>query len=55
MFLQASVILLTGGSTSVHAGIPPPMERRQPPEGDPLVREPPIGDPPVETPSRRAP
>ena len=31
MFLQASVILSTGGSASVHAGIPPPQEQTPPP------------------------
>ena len=36
MFLQASVILLTGGwSASVHVGIPRPQEWRTPQNGDP--------------------
>ena len=34
MFLQASVILSTGGvSASVHVGIPPPWSRHPPPLG----------------------
>ena len=61
MFLQPSVILLTGGSASVHAGIPPPWDqaptppeetpleetpRRRPPRRRPSQRRPPRGDPP---------
>ena len=45
MFLQASVILLTGGPASVHAGIPPPDQAppwtRHPLGGDPPGRDPP--------------
>ena len=42
MFLQASVILLTGGvSASLHAGIPPPWSRHPP-------RHPPKSRPPQE-------
>ena len=63
MFLLVSVILSTGGSASVHAGIPPPTKEtplpRRPPAKDtppaketPLPRRPPCqGDPPAkETP-----
>ena len=51
MFLQLCVILFTGGSASVHAGIPPKMEaptlpRRPPQEGGPLPRRPPKREPP---------
>ena len=35
MFLKASVILSTGGSASVHAGIPLPPGTRHPPGADP--------------------
>ena len=57
MFLQASVILLTGGwSASVHVGIPSPQEWRTPQNGDPLNngespqkwRPPNNGEPPQE-------
>ena len=42
MFLQASLILLkTGGSASVHAGIPHPPGRRHPPPHPPLKETPP--------------
>ena len=33
MFLLVSVILFTGGSASVHAGIPPPLEAGTPSQG----------------------
>ena len=39
IFSQASVILLTGGSASVHAGIPPPG---RPPPGRPPSRKTPL-------------
>ena len=42
MFLQASVILLTGGSASVHTGIPPPWE--QTPSPPPRGADPPGAD-----------
>ena len=45
MFLQASVILSTGGSVSVHAGIPPPKSR-PPKSRPPLEQTPPGADPP---------
>ena len=35
IFSQASVILFTGGSASVHAGIPPPPGTRHPPDQAP--------------------
>ena len=46
MFLQVSVILLTGGSASVHPGIHPPakdtpLPRRPVCQGDPPPRRPP--------------
>ena len=47
MILQASVILLTGVSTSMHAGIPHPLGRRHPPvRRPPRRRHPREGDPP---------
>ena len=49
MFLLVSVILLTGGSASVHAGIPPPSRTprsRHPPEQTPKVADPPRSRPP---------
>ena len=52
MFLQASVILLTGGvSASVHAGIHPPWEQTLPPKADtPWSRQPPKADTPPSRP-----
>ena len=43
MFLQASVILSTGGwvSASVHVGIPDTLQSRHPPKQTPLSRHPP--------------
>ena len=35
MFLHVCVILLTGGSASVHVGIPPPREQTPPRAGTP--------------------
>ena len=48
MFLQASVIMLTGGvSASVHAGIHPPGSRHHPPrQTPPQTRHPPGSRPP---------
>ena len=48
MFLHVCVILFTGGSASVHAGIPPPRQGRPPP---PLARQTPPGK---ETPPGKA-
>ena len=55
MFLQASVILSTGGwvSASVHVGIPDTLQSRHPPKQTPLSRHPPGADTPWEqTPPR---
>ena len=49
MFLQASAILLTGGSASVHAGSRPPGSRHPPPQEQtptPLGTDPPEADTP---------
>ena len=61
MFLHLSVILSTGGSASVHAGIsppPPPSGTRHPPGADtpPQSRHPPEQTPPrADTPQSRHP
>ena len=61
MFLLVSVILLTGGSASVHAGIPPPRSRHppgaDPPGADtPLRADIPGADPPgADTPKEQTP
>ena len=50
MFLQASVILLTGGggvSASVHAGIHPPWEQTPPPKADTPLEQTPQGRHPL--------
>ena len=45
IFSQASVILFTGGSASVHAGIPhPPAQRPTPGKADPLPAQSMLGD-----------
>ena len=43
IYLHLSVILFTGGSASVHAGIPPPWDQAQPPwdQAPPRTRHPP--------------
>ena len=47
MFLHLSVILFTGGSASVHAGIPPPQSRHPPGSRHPQGTDTPQGaDPP---------
>ena len=53
MFSQACVILFTGGSASVHAGIPPPpgADSTPPPEQTPREQTPPW----EQTPPRTAP
>ena len=63
MFLQASVILSTGGSTSVHAGMPsldqaPPPQEQTPPRPRPRPRpreQTPRADPPEQTPPEQTP
>ena len=50
IFLHLSVILFTGGSASVHAGIPPPPARRPPSKETPPKKEAP---PQKEAPPRR--
>ena len=53
IFLHLFVILFTGGSASVHAGIPPPRSRH-PKEQTPPQSRPPGPDPPEQTPPREA-
>ena len=48
MFLYVSVILFTGGSASVHAGIPPPGSRHPPGSRPPLEQTPPREQTPQE-------
>ena len=61
IFSQVSVILLTGGSASVHAGIPPSKENPPPgraplPGRHPIQGDPPPGRPPFrESPLRETP
>ena len=61
IFSQASVILLMGGSASVHAGIPPsretPLQGEPPSRENPLQRDPPPGRPSLQgnPPSRPTP
>ena len=58
IFLHLSVILFTGGSASVHAGMPPPCQGDPPEGGTPTPCQ---GDPPAkktprrETPQKEAP
>ena len=47
MFLQVSVILLTGGCASVHAGIHTPLSRHPPRSRPPGNRHPPGADTPL--------
>ena len=51
MFLQACVILFTGGFASVHAGIPPPPQEQAPPEQTPPGAGTWRRNPPEQTPS----
>ena len=46
MFLHMCVILFTGGSASVHAGIPPPQTRYPLDQAPPQTRHPPDQAPP---------
>ena len=56
MFLLVSVILLTGGSASVHAGIPPPQSRHPPGADTPRSRHLPESRlPPEQTPQEQTP
>ena len=52
-FLQVPVILFTGGSASVHAGIPPPRTRQPPPPDQASPLGP--GTPPDQAPPRTRP